>query len=113
MISAFARAGADLGNMEYVDAAMKAAEFIKRHLSDPATGELRRSWRQGALLDRGFAEDYAFLIQGLLDLYEATFSINWLQWAIQLQALMDRLFWDVEAGGTSAVRRGIPIFSCE
>ena len=108
MISAFARAGADLGNMEYVEAAMKAAEFIKRHLSDPATGELRRSWRQGALLDRGFAEDYAFLIQGLLDLYEATFSINWLQWAIQLQALMDRLFWDVEAGGYFSSAEGDP-----
>ena len=108
MISAFARAGADLGNMEYVKAAMKAAEFIKRHLSDSATGELRRSWRQGALLDRGFAEDYAFLIQGLLDLYEATFSINWLQWAIQLQALMDRLFWDDEAGGYFSSAEGDP-----
>jgi uncharacterized protein YyaL (SSP411 family) len=47
----------------------------------------------------GFAEDYAYLVQGLLDLYEAAFDIRWLQWAGQLQAVMDEQFWDAEHGG--------------
>jgi uncharacterized protein YyaL (SSP411 family) len=108
MITAFARAGAVLDSVEYLNTAVKAAEFIKTQLTDPATGELRRSWRQGAVLERGFAEDYAFLIQGLLDLYEATFSIQWLQWGTQLQALMDRLFWDEEGGGYYSSAEGDP-----
>ena len=47
----------------------------------------------------GFAEDYAYLIQGLLDLYEATFDLGWLQWAERLQVTMDERFWDEARGG--------------
>ena len=75
-------------------AATRAAEFIERELYDPATGVLYRSWREGRSDIAGFAEDYAYLIQGLLDLYEAGFAIRWLQWAEKLQAKMDELFWD-------------------
>ena len=44
-------------------------------------------------------EDYAFLIRGLIDLYEATFDERWLEWALRLQESQDRLFWDSEDGG--------------
>ena len=108
MISAFARAGAIFNESGYLEAAMKAAEFLQRHLVNPRTGELRRSWRAGAVLEAGFAEDYAFLIQGLLDLYEATFSIRWLQWATDLQGIMDRLFWDEEGCGYFSSAEGDP-----
>ena len=108
MISAFARVGAALGDEGYVEAAVKAADFIKGHLTDPVSGELRRSWREGKVLETGFAEDYAFLIQGLLDLYEATFSISWLQWAVDLQGIMDRLFWDEREGGYFSSAEGDP-----
>jgi uncharacterized protein YyaL (SSP411 family) len=108
MISAFSRAGAALAEVKYIEAAVKAAEFIKVHLSDPRTGELRRSWRGGKVLETGFAEDYAFLIQGLLDLYEATFEIGWLQWAVNLQGIMDRLFWDEAGGGYFSSAEGDP-----
>jgi hypothetical protein len=47
----------------------------------------------------GFADDYASLIQGLLDLYEADFDPAHLQWALELQDKMDALFWDAENGG--------------
>ena len=47
----------------------------------------------------GFADDYAFVIQGLLDLYEASFEVSWLQFAIELQETQDRLFFDKEGGG--------------
>jgi uncharacterized protein YyaL (SSP411 family) len=59
---------------------------------------LRRSYRQGAGEVNGFAEDYACLIQGLLDLYEADFDVAWLQWAVELQAKMDALFADPKGG---------------
>ena len=108
MISAFARAGAIFNESGYLEAAVNAAEFLQRHLVNPQTGELRRSWREGAVLEAGFAEDYAFLIQGLLDLYEATFSIRWLQWASHLQVIMDRLFWDEEGGGYFSSAEGDP-----
>jgi uncharacterized protein YyaL (SSP411 family) len=60
---------------------------------------LYRSHRGGRSDIPGFAEDYAYLIQGLLDLYEASFDHRWLQWAERLQAKMDDLFWDAAAGG--------------
>ena len=47
----------------------------------------------------GFADDYAFLIQGLLDLYEASFDVGWLRWAVELQEIQDRLFCDENRGG--------------
>ena len=108
MISAFAKAGAALENQEFLAAAEKAAGFLQKHLADPTSGELRRSWREGKVLEAGFAEDYAFLIQGLIDLYEATFSIQWLQWATELQAIMDQLFWDEEEGGYFGSAEGDP-----
>jgi uncharacterized protein YyaL (SSP411 family) len=83
----------------YLQAAARAAEFIRSELYDPESRTLYRSWRNGRSDIPGFAEDYAFLIQGLLDLYEAGFDVRWLQWAGELQARMDELFWDVEAGG--------------
>jgi uncharacterized protein YyaL (SSP411 family) len=83
----------------YLSTATQAAEFIERELYDAATGTVYRSWREGRSDIAGFAEDYAFLIQGLLDLYEAGFDIRWLQWAEKMQAKMDTLFWDAERGG--------------
>jgi uncharacterized protein YyaL (SSP411 family) len=88
-----------LGEPLRLTAATRAAEFIQRELCDPATDTLYRSWRGGRGDIPGFAEDYAYLIQGLLDLYEAGFEIRWLQWAVRLQARMDALFADAERGG--------------
>jgi len=83
----------------YLAAATRAAEFLRHELYDAATGTLHRSWREGRSHTAGFAEDYAYLIQGLLDLYETGFDLRWLQWAEKLQARMDELFWDAERGG--------------
>ena len=47
----------------------------------------------------GFLDDYAFLIRGLLDLYEACFDPYWLEWAEVLQDQQDRLFWDDDGAG--------------
>ncbi len=99
MISAFAKGAQVLGDQSCLAAATKAAEFIRRELYDESSGTLQRSWREGRSDIGGFAEDYAFLIQGLLDLYETGFDIRGLQWAERLQGRMDELFWDAERGG--------------
>ncbi len=83
----------------YRDAAARAAAFVERELFDAKRGILFRFWRGGRGGAEGFAEDYAFLIQGLLDLHEATFDRRWLDWAERLQEKMDELFWDQEHGG--------------
>jgi hypothetical protein len=105
MLSALARAAvvpaAALADRSatYRAAAEQTADFLQRELFDPARGILFRSWCAGRGATEGFAEDYAGLIQGLLDLYEATFAAHWLQWAAQLQAKMDELFLDSAHGG--------------
>lgn len=99
MISGFARAAQVLGDSEYVTAAERAAAFIRRELYDEATHTLVRNYREGRSAIEGFADDYAFVIQGLLDLYEASFNAEWLKFAIELQATQDRLFFDAENGG--------------
>src|SRR5205085_5584188 len=43
--------------------------------------------------------DYAFVIQGLIDLYEASFAVEWLKFAVELQEAQDRLFLDEKSGG--------------
>ncbi len=105
MISALARGATSeavcLADMRetYRAAAVRAAEFIERELFDAERGVLYRTFRDGRGANEGFAEDYAFLVAGLLDLYEATFDARWLRWAEALQTTMDALFWDAAHGG--------------
>ena len=99
MISALARGAQVLGEPALLAAAVRAAEFIERELHDAARGVLFRCWREERGAAEGFAEDYAFFIQGLLDLYQASFDARWLGWAVTLQIKMDELFWDTEGGG--------------
>ena len=109
MISAFARGARVLGGGDdekgkeererLLRAAMRAAEFVERELYAAERGVLFRSWRDGRGASEGFAEDYAFFIQGLLDLYGASFEVRWLRWAERLQTTMDAKFWDDAEGG--------------
>ena len=99
MISALARGAQVLGESAYLTRAVAAAEFVQRELYDAQRGVLWRCWRAGRGAHEGFAEDYAYLIQGLLDLYEASFELQWISWAEALQKKMDELFWDTERGG--------------
>ncbi len=99
MISAFARASRVLDDPTYLEDARRAADFLRQHLYRDADGILLRSYREGPAAVEGFADDYAFLVQGLLDLYEAGFDPAHLAWAEQLQAKQDELFLDPQAGG--------------
>jgi len=99
MISAFARAAQILNEPDYATAATRGATFLRERMFDSTTGSLSRSYRAGTRDPRAFSEDYACVVQGLLDLYETTFDVGWLQWAIQLQEKQNELFLDPASGG--------------
>jgi uncharacterized protein YyaL (SSP411 family) len=99
MISAFARASQLLGDTAYLEAAKKAADFVQQKLYRAEASMLLRSYRQGASDVSGFASDYAFFIQGLLDLYEGSFDASRIDLALKLQQQQDELFRDTKDGG--------------
>ncbi len=99
MISAFARAAQVLDDPGYGAAATRAATFVHEALCRKDGRTLLRSYRGSASAVEGFADDYAFLIRGLYDLYEARFEPRWIEWATTLQARQDELFWDAAGAG--------------
>jgi uncharacterized protein YyaL (SSP411 family) len=108
MISAFAKGGAVLEEPHYAEAARRAAEFVTSRLYDPASGTLLRRYREGDAAIPGFLDDYAFFVQGLLDLYEAQFDLRHLNLAIQLTGKQIELFEDSEAGAFFSTAEGDP-----
>jgi uncharacterized protein len=100
MIAAFARVARTVeGAGDVLDDAIRAARFVRRHLWNPQAQTLLRRYRQGDAAVDGYAEDYAYLIFGLLELFQACGDPEWLEWALQLQERQDALFWDeVDAG---------------
>src|SRR5947207_37217 len=99
MISAYARGAQVLDEPRYLESATRAAKFLRTNLYEDKTKLLFRNYRESRSDIEAFADDYAFIIQGLLDLYEASFDIEWLKFAIQLQETQDRLFFDEKNGG--------------
>ncbi|KAK0655082.1 hypothetical protein B0T16DRAFT_396136 [Cercophora newfieldiana] len=107
VISALARTAAAVRSVDaeraakYIQAAKGAAAFIREKVV--VDGSLRRFFLDGPSDTRAFAEDYAFLIDGLLDLYEATLEKEWLLWASELQDEQLRLFYDYPGHPASSV----------
>ena len=83
----------------YLAAARRAAGFLRERMWNAGSGVLLRRYRDGAADIEGYAEDYAYLIAGLLELLQADPAPMWLEWAIALQRKQDELFWDEAAGG--------------
>jgi hypothetical protein len=98
MISAFAKAAHVLADARYLEAARRAADFILARACD-ASGALLRRVRQGEAAIPAFLDDYAFFVQGLLDLYAAEFDFGRIETAIRLTEAMIARFEDPEAGG--------------
>jgi uncharacterized protein len=102
MISAYARCAQMLDPAtagRYLEIATRAARFLRTNLYEEKSKLLYRNYRGGRSDIEGFADDYAFVIQALLDLYEASFDVEWLKFAVELQATQDRLFFDEKNGG--------------
>ena len=100
MIAAFARAARTLvGAAGYLQDAQRAARFVHDRLWQPSTGTLLRRYRDGSAGVDAYAEDYAYLVFGLLELFQADGDPTWLEWAMTLQTRQDELFWDANDGG--------------
>jgi uncharacterized protein YyaL (SSP411 family) len=113
MIAAYARAARVLGGggaldqplegedpgVRHLRTAEAAARFLQETMWSPQARTLKRRYRRGHAAIDGFAEDYAYLVHGLLELVQASGNARWLRWAVDLQARQDELFGDAEQGG--------------
>ena len=97
-IAALARAGAVLGEERWSDRARRTADFLLTELRDD-DGKLLHRWRRGEAGVPATAEDYAYLVWGLIELYEATLEPRWLSEALRLETEMGERCWDPEGGG--------------
>lgn len=98
MIAALAKGAIVFQQPKYLNAAKKAVNFILLKLHQP-DGRLLHRYREGISEIKGFLTDYAFLIWGLIELYEATFDIFYLKTALELHEIQIKYFWDVHIGG--------------
>jgi uncharacterized protein YyaL (SSP411 family) len=96
MISAMSLAYRVSTEPRFLQAAEKAARFIWKYLFKQSI-LLHSFWRDSAK-QPGYLSDYAFLISGLIDLYQITFDLEWMDWAIELQTSAFRLFADDQGG---------------
>jgi uncharacterized protein YyaL (SSP411 family) len=99
MLGAMARAAAVLDKESYRAAARMNAAFLRSKLWDAPKRTLYHRWREGERDKVELLEGYAFLLSGVLDLYEATLEAGHLEWAIDLAETMLARFYDAEAGG--------------
>lgn len=98
MIAALAKGSQAFHEPAYAAAAQKAADFILRCMRTPDGGLLHR-YRDGHAAILANLDDYAFFIWGLIELYEATFTADYLDIALELNEAMLEHFWDDERGG--------------
>ena len=94
MISAYSRAYQILHDDSYLVSAERAAQFIRSNLYDAKKKILLRRFRDGEAGIEANLSDYALLVAGLIDLYEASFNPDWLEWADELNDLMIERFYD-------------------
>ncbi|CEA14040.1 MULTISPECIES: thioredoxin domain-containing protein [Methanobacterium] len=97
VITALSIAGKVFGREDYLVAAGEAVDFIMTHLH--SQGRLKHRWREGESAIEGNLDDYAYLIWGLLELYQATFQAEYLKAALKLNQTLTKHFWDNEEGG--------------
>ncbi|MDP6581130.1 MAG: hypothetical protein QF681_10780, partial [Vicinamibacterales bacterium] len=89
----------DAASDDALETATRAARFLRDHLWNAGRGVLLRRFRDGHADIDGYSEDYAFLVWGLLELFQAGGDPVWLDWASELQEVQNRLFWDEADGG--------------
>jgi uncharacterized protein YyaL (SSP411 family) len=104
MIAALAFGARVLDKPQYADVARKAVHFILSKMKDE-NGRLFHRFRDGELAVHAQATDYAFLIYGLISLYQATFDLAFAEDAVNLQESMIHEFWDDEKGGFFTTER--------
>jgi uncharacterized protein YyaL (SSP411 family) len=98
MIDSMARAAGVLGEPKYLAAAQRAARFILEQMSRE-DGRLLHSWRHGQAKLDAYLDDYTYLINAFVTLYEASFEENWISEAVRLADIVIEHFSDLENGG--------------
>jgi uncharacterized protein YyaL (SSP411 family) len=106
MIAALARASSVFSEPRYLHAAVKAATFILEKMKDERGGLYHRYAKGERAID-GFLDDYAFLVWGLVEIYEASFEEAHLQAAVELTEKMTAWFWDDKEGGFYFTKAGV------
>jgi uncharacterized protein len=99
MMAAFAQAGAAFGEPRYTQAAQRAADFLLKQMRSPDGRLFRTAAVDSPPKLNGYLEDYAFLIDALVELYQADFETRWLRAAAELAEVMVNQFWDAAGGG--------------
>jgi uncharacterized protein len=99
MVGAFARSFGVLGDAAYLRAAERGVAFLKQNLWEPETRTLHHRWREGERDGVQLLQGYAFLLSGLLDLYEVTLNPGHLEFSISLAETMLDRFYDPQNGG--------------
>jgi uncharacterized protein YyaL (SSP411 family) len=105
MIAALARASQVFSEPRYLQAAVKAAGFILETMNTE-NGTLYHRYAKGEKAIDGFLDDYAFLVWGLLEIYETCFEDKYLQAALELTKMMTSRFWDEKDGGFYFTAKG-------
>ena len=98
MIAALAKGAQAFDEPEYAEAARHAADFILANMRSP-DGRLLHRYRNGEAALLSYVDDYAFLIWGMLELYEATFEVRYLETSLDLNRDLLEHFWDYDNGG--------------
>lgn len=98
MISAIAKASRAFNSKEYSNIAESSMKFIEKHLTDDE-GRLLHRYREGQAGLTAHLDDYAFIINALIDLYETTFNTKYLKQALHLNEILIKEFWDDSNGG--------------
>jgi uncharacterized protein YyaL (SSP411 family) len=96
-ISALVKGYQTLGDDNYLEQATKCAEFLNQTLWKD--GMLFRRYRDGETRFLAYLDDYSYLIQALLDIHETNGDSRWLNWAQELQSVLDKKFWDSDNAG--------------
>jgi uncharacterized protein len=105
-IAALARAGQVFGEQKYLEAASKAADFVLKEMKTQ-DNELYHRYIKGERAVLGFLDDYAFLVFGLVELYEAVFDEKYLTAGVELTKKMVAKFWDTQNGGFFLSAKGV------
>ena len=99
MLSAFAKAHQVFGDKSYLEKSQRCAEFIIEKLFNKNSNTLLHRYRDGEAGIEGSLEDYAFFVQGLIDLYESAFDEKYLDYSVKLTETMINDFYDFDSGG--------------
>ncbi len=98
MITSLAKAARVFESEEYLKLAEAALDFINKNMHDQ-NGVLLHRYREGEATIQAFLDDYSFLIWGLIELYETTFKVHYIQQAMQYIQTILAEFWDPMEGG--------------